>query len=408
MAPDHPTIGCPLPALAGGPVYLDYNATTPCFPEVAEAMAPFLGMHFGNPSSGHTYGRVCKAALDTARAQVAQLINASPSEIYFCSCGTEADNWAIYGAVTAKRRSMLEANGGLPHVVTSAIEHIAVLAYLQHLSDQKLCTFTAVPVSPSGMVCPQDVAAALTPNTVLVSIMHSNNEVGSLQPIREIAAVAAAAGVLMHTDAAQSIGKVGVDVKLLGVDMLSLVGHKFGAPKGVAALFIRNGVTLPSFLYGGGQEGGRRAGTENVLLIVGLGAAAQLAAGRAQAARHHMEAMRDRLQRQLLEQLPKDRAAVNGPSESHLRLPNTLSISISGFSASTALHQLRDALAVSAGSACHSASSISHVLKAMQILPEAALGTLRCSTHAYTTDEDVSCAVKLIVGEASRQWDQQH
>ncbi|KAG7670899.1 hypothetical protein Ndes2526A_g01318 [Nannochloris sp. 'desiccata'] len=383
-------------------VYLDYNATTPIFPEVAEAMKPYL-TEFGNPSSNHPYGRKCKQAVELARQQVARLINAQPSEIYFCSCGTEADNWAIWGAIVASRAQnpML-----MPHVVTSAIEHPAILEQLKMLQGLGLVSYTTVGVNSEGIVNVTDLLEALeTPSTrpCLLTIMHSNNEVGSLQPIAEVAKLAQCTGILVHSDAAQSIGKVPVDVKQLGVDMLTLVGHKFGAPKGVAALYIKDGVSktkVSNFLCGGGQENGRRAGTENVLLIVGLGKAAEIAYNELERTKNHMAYLRNELQRLLKEQTPEGlKVQVNGPIDPQLRLPNTLSISFNGISSSQLLSELSEEVAASAGAACHSSNSpvISSVLAAMQVPNEYALGTLRLSVGRHTTEEDVKRGADLII-----------
>eukprot|EP00887_Chlorella_sp_A99_P007572 scaffold28.g7572.t1 len=345
--------------------------------------------------STHAYGRPCKAALEAARAQVAAMVGATPEEIVFTSCGTESDNWAIVGAALAARRQ--RGPEFVPHIVTSAIEHSAVLELLAALSQQGLLSYTAVGVVAEGLVNPEDVAAAITPETVLVSIMHSNNEVGSVQPVAEVAVLARARGVLVHSDAAQSLGKVPVDVGSLGVDLLTIVGHKIGAPKGVAALFIRKGVEIDRLLCGGGQELGRRAGTENVALAVGLGRAASLVKEELEQTRRHMAATRDRLQQLLLEALPH--ARVNGPAEPACRLPNTLSISIPGVSASRLLATLADRLAVSAGAACHSdgGPAVSAVLVAMGLPQELGVGTLRLSTGRHTTQEDVRRAAELIL-----------
>lgn len=394
-------IGASLPNMSDC-VYLDYNATTPILPEVAKAMEPFVFHHFGNPSSPHVYGRACRAAVDTARQQVARLIGAQPSEVFFTSGGTESDNWAIWGAVMAHRQSV----EGLPHVVTSQIEHPAVLACLQSLSKQGFLSYTAVPVDHQGLVSVSDVEAALTPSTVLVTIMHSNNEVGALQPVAAIAAAAHARGVpLVHTDAAQSLGKVPIDVNELGVDLLTVVGHKFGAPKGVGALYIRSGAQLANLLHGGSQEAGRRAGTENVLLLAGLGAAAQVAADESAELMSHMRHMRQWLQEQLMAAFPPELVRVNGPNDESLRLPNTLSISIKGLAAPSLLQQLKDKLAASAGAACHSKEgpAVSPVLQAMKVEPRFAVGTLRLSTGRHTTEADIDTAVKLIVGAARKQ-----
>ena len=258
------------------PIYLDYNATTPLDPAVLDAMLPYLQTHFGNPSSTHAYGMTAHDAIDRARVQVAGLIGAQPDEIVFTSGGTEASNQAIKGVVFARMTRLLARFFGAPHVITSAIEHPATLepcAFLKRLG----CKITRLGVDRYGSVDPEDVERAITGNTVLVSIMHANNEVGTLQPIRDIARIAKARGVLMHTDAAQSLGKVAVDVNELGVDLLSMAGHKLYAPKGVGVLYVRKGVKLDSFMHGAGHEAGRRAGTENVPYIVGLGKACEIA-----------------------------------------------------------------------------------------------------------------------------------
>ncbi|GAB4817205.1 hypothetical protein N2152v2_004251 [Parachlorella kessleri] len=366
-------------------------------------MEPYLHRNFGNPSSSHFFGTPCKAAVELARQRVADLVAASPQEIYFTSCGTESDNWAIWGAVMAARQR--QPGGPPPHVVTSFIEHPAVLEALQAWQQLGLLKYTAVPVDGQGLVDPADVAAAVTPHTALVTIMHSNNEVGSLQPIREIAQLARDRGVLVHSDAAQSIGKVPVDVKKLGVDMLTIVGHKFGAPKGVAALYVRHSVHIAKFLHGGGQERGKRAGTENVLLLAGLGKAAEIAQEELQETSRHMAAMRDRLKQQLRSRLPQGMVRINGPTNTGQQLPNTLSISLRGISASGLLGQLSSQLAASAGAACHShgGPSISAVLAAMQVPEEFAVGTLRLSCGRHTTAAEVNRAVDLIVGYVQAQ-----
>lgn len=331
------------------------------------------------------------------------MIGAQPSEIYFTASGTESDHWAIWGARAAKRRAMDPSH--MPQVVTSSIEHPAVLQYLESLHSEGLLSSDSVRVDSDGLVDPGDVQSAITDATCLVSIMHSNNEVGSVQPISDITHIARQRNVLVHTDAAQSIGKVKVDVKDTGVDMLTIVGHKFGAPKGVAALYIRDGVQLDSFFHGGGQEAGRRAGTENVMGIVGLGAAAQIVTREQEATAKHMAVMRDDLQEQLLNAFPQGVARVNGPSSPDQRLPNTLSISIKGLRASDLLMSLPDDLAASAGAACHSndKATISSVLQAMNVPMEFALGTLRLSTGRHTVKKDVDKAAELIVAGARIQ-----
>lgn len=395
-------VGSALPHLQDC-VYLDYNATTPIYPEVTAAMQPFTSQRFGNPSSVHTYGLATRAAVDKARQQVAALINCWADELAFTSCGTEADNWAIWGSVMARKDTV----EGTPHVVTSAVEHPAVTKCLQQLQQLGLCSYTSVPVDAAGLVDPADVVAALTPDTVLVTVMHSNNEVGTIQPIAAIARAVKAANpnILVHTDAAQSMGRLDLDVQGLGVDLLTLVGHKFGAPKGVGALFIKRGVKLVNLLSGGSQEAGRRGGTENVLLLVGLGAAAELAFTERSEQQQHMRSMRDRLAAGLLAIFPREIVQINGPQDSSLVLPNTLSISIKGLAAPSLLQMLQDKLAASAGAACHSSkgASVSPVLQAMKLGPVWAVGTLRLSTGRHTTADEIDRAVQLIYEAAVKQ-----
>lgn len=407
-------IGVPLPHLQSC-IYMDYNATTPIFPEVRDAMLPFTFELSGNPSSGHAHGRKTAAAVREAREAVAALVNAaSADEIRFVGCGTEADNWAIVGAVMAARRRWRVGGGNgdggdtLPHVVTTSIEHPAVLECLEALRRDGLCEFTAVGVDGAGVVSAADVAAAIRPGrTVLVTVMHSNNEVGSIQPVAEIAAAARATGALMHSDAAQSVGKTPVDVQALGVDLLTVVGHKFGAPKGVAALYVRRGVEIDALLRGGGQEFGARAGTESVLLIAGLGAAAALARRELAPLSAHMAARRDELEAALLGGFAAmgAEARVNGPAEASARLPNTLSLSVRGLDAARLLADLSDRLAASAAAACHTGSHarVSAVLAAMGVEDAAwGAGTLRLSVGRHTGSE-VRDAAALILAEARKQ-----
>jgi cysteine desulfurase len=372
------------------PVYLDYNATTPVDPAVAEAMLPFLREHFGNPSSSHPYGTVARAAVEKARRQVANLVGARPEEVVFTSGGSEANNAAILGVAR-----LLRARGR--HVVTSAVEHPAVLEPCAVLAAEGF-RVTRVPVDGEGRVDPADVAAALTPETILVSVMHANNEVGTVQPVPEIARLARERGALVHTDAAQSAGKIAVDVEALGVDLLSLAGHKLYAPKGVGALYVRAGVDLPRFLHGAGQESGRRAGTENVLEIVGLGEACAIAARGLDANGRHFQAMRDRLWAGLSREIPD--LLRNGRADG---LPNTLSIGFGGVEASTLLAEIGDRVAASAGAACHPAGvELSAVLEAMRVPMHYAMGTVRFSVGRGTTGEEVDEAVR-VVAEAVRR-----
>jgi cysteine desulfurase len=367
------------------PIYLDYNGTTPHDPEVIAAMRPFLEEEFGNPSSGHLYAVKPRQALDTARRQVAGLLNCDPEEVIFTSGGTEANNWAILGSAHALR-------GRGRHIVTSRIEHPAVLNVCAFLEKDGY-EVTYLPVDSQGMLDIADVASALRPDTVLISIMHANNEVGTIQPMAEIAALARTRGIRVHTDAAQSAGKIPVDVSAMGVDLLSLAGHKLYAPKGVGVLWIRKGVMLETFMHGAGQEMGRRAGTENILEIVGLGKACEIAARNLEHNCRHMQAMRDRLQAGITAAVADVR--LNGHPDK--RLPNTLSISFRNLEANRLLEAISPEVAASAGAACHAGSvAISHVLKAMAVPVEWAMGTLRLTTGRMTTAEDVDRAAQVI------------
>jgi cysteine desulfurase len=382
--------------LAAGPVYLDYNATTPVDPAVVRAMLPFWAEHFGNPSSSHAYGDAAREGLARARAQVAALIGApGGSSVVFTGSGSEADALAIRGAVLASTRG---ARGA--HLITQATEHPAVLAAFEYLRDLHGARVTVLPVDGTGRVDPSSVADALTDDTVLVSVMHANNETGTIQPVAEIARLAHARGALVHCDAAQSVGKLDVGVTTLGADLLTLVGHKVYAPKGIAASYVAHGVPLRPVVGGGGQEGGLRAGTENVAYAVGLGVAAELA-GRALDAGEsgRLERLRDRLHRQLQERLP-GRVHLNGHPE--LRLPNTLNISIEGTRALTVLERL-DSVAASAGAACHAGSDRpSPVLTAMGLPRERAVAALRLSLGRWSTEDEVDRAADLIATGAAR------
>jgi cysteine desulfurase len=368
------------------PIYLDYNGTTPHDPEVIAAMRPFLEEEFGNPSSGHLYAVKPRQALQAARRQVAGLLNCSPEEIIFTSGGTEANNWAIIGTALALREQGR-------HIVTSAFEHPAVLNVCAFLEKTGFA-ISYLPVTPEGLVKVSDLEAALRPDTILVSIMHANNEVGTIQPIQEIAALGRSRGIRIHTDAAQSLGKIPVDVNDLEIDLLSMAGHKLYAPKGVGCLFIRKGVVLETFMHGAGQEMGRRAGTENVLEIVGLGKACEVAARELEKNRRHMQAMRGRLHTAIASGLKEVR--MNGHPE--MRLPNTLSLSFRDLEANRILEAIGLEVAASAGAACHADSvEISHVLKAMAVPMEWAQGTLRLTTGRMTTSTEIDRAAEVIV-----------
>lgn len=370
------------------PVYLDHNATTPLAPEVADAMEPFLRSGWGNPSSGHAEGRRARDALAKARREVADLLGASPEEIVFTSGGSEANNHAIVGTLDALAP-------GRRHIVTTAIEHPAVLEPCRYLVGQGRARLTVVDVDGEGVVSPEAVAAALAGDTALLTVMHSNNETGALQPVAALAREARARGVRVHTDAAQSVGKVRVDVNELGVDLLTVVGHKLYGPKGVGALYVREGTTLEPFVHGAGQEGGRRAGTENVLLAVGLGAACALAQASLDEGRARMRERRDALHRGLVEALG-DRVVLNGPPED--RLPNTLNVCIRGVVGADVLARAAD-VAASTGSACHEGTvHLSPVLAAMGVDPELGRGALRLTVGRTTSDADVARAAAALVG----------
>lgn len=368
----------------GLPIYLDYNATTPMDPRVVEAMRPCLESVFGNPSSAHAYGRKAKEMLEEARTRVAALLRARPEEIVFTSGGTESNNMALCGVARARK-----AQGR--HIVTSRIEHPAVLEPCLVLMEEGF-DVTFVGVDGYGMVDPQEVVAAFRSDTVLVSLMHSNNEVGTIQPIKAIAQAAKARGIIVHTDAAQSVGKVFVDVDDLGVDLLTVAGHKLYAPKGVGALYVRSGTPMERILFGAGQERGLRPGTENLLEIVGLGMAAAVAKDQLVEEIPRLKALRDRLQDLLFKAFPE--ARLNGHPEQ--RLPNTLSVSFPGTKADALLGAM-PMVAASAGAACHSDQvRISHVLEAMGVPREAAQGTLRFSVGRFTRREDVETAAAII------------
>jgi cysteine desulfurase len=369
------------------PIYLDYNATTPIDPAVREAMLPYLGEQFGNPSSSHRYGKEAHRAIDKARRQVADLIGANPGEVLFTSGGTEASNHAIKGAVLARHPE-------LGHVIISAIEHPATVEPCEFLKRFFGCEVTVVPVDRFGRVDPDAVRRALTPRTCLVSIMHSNNEIGTFEPIREIAAIARGHGALIHTDMAQSLGKVEVNVDELGVDLLTIAGHKLYAPKGVGALYIRRGVRLARFMDGAGQEDGQRAGTENVPYIVALGKAGELAEQSLPEATARLRALRDRLEGGLRRAFG-ERISVNGHPEE--RLPNTCNVSFLGRIGSEVLDAVPE-VAASTGSACHAGKvTESPVLAAMGVGAEIARGAVRFSVGRFTTEEEIDRAVEILV-----------
>lgn len=373
-------------------IYLDCNASTPIAAEVSEAMRPFLDHAYGNPSSLHWAGRPARAAVDLARSQVARLIEAEPREILFTSGGSEASNHALKG--TWFRHGRPGA-----HFVTSAVEHPATLNPLRFL-ERFGASVTVLPVDRHGRVDPDDVARALRPETLLVSLMHSNNEVGTLQPIAEVGALTRERGVLFHVDAAQSVGKVPLDVRALGIDLLSIAGHKLYAPKGVGALYVRSGVELEPLVHGAGHEQGRRAGTENVLLVVGLGAACALAqdfleerSGPGRMGPSEIRRLRDRFEQALRERFGA-RVSFNGHPD--LRLPNTSSVNFIGRVGADLLASL-DGVAASTGSACHAGSvELSPVLRAMRVPPEEGMGAIRFSLGRATTWAELEAVLDLL------------
>jgi cysteine desulfurase len=366
------------------PIYLDFNATTPIAPEVATAISQALTEPFGNPSSEHWAGLPARQAVDKARAQVAAFLHCGSDEVVFTSGGSESNNHALKGAFFAL--------GGRSsgHIITTQIEHPAILNPCRFL-ERLGASVTYLPVDRFGRVNPEDVQRALTPRSVLISVMHANNEVGTLQPICEIARIAHERGILFHTDAAQSAGKISVRVDELGVDLLSLAGHKLYAPKGIGVLYIRKGVALEPLIHGAGHESGRRAGTENILLEVALGAACELAQPWLEA--ESIRQLRD-LFWELLQTKFGKQVVLNGhPTE---RLPNTLNVSFVGKIGSTILSGLHG-VAASTGSACHSGSvELSPVLKAMKVPPEIGMGAIRFSLGRTTTREQIEQVVSRL------------
>ncbi len=364
-------------------IYLDYNATTPVDPAVAQAMTPFLSEEYGNPNSGHAFGLHSRDAIEHARAATAALIGARPDELTFTSGGTEASNWAI------KSAALLREPVG-KHFVTTAVEHPATLNPMKWLSRWGF-TFTEVAADEHGSVDPDDIRKAIRSDTVLISVMHAQNEVGTLLPIAEIGRIARERGILFHVDAAQSVGKVPVDVDEMNADLLSIAGHKLYAPKGIGALYIRDGVSLEPLIQGAGQEFGRRAGTQNVMMSVGLGKACEIAG--AELAKPGHARLRDRFWMMLSEALG-GRVMLNG----HLtrRLPTTLSVSFPGRVGGEVLARL-DGVCASTGAACHAGDAKpSRVLTAMGYSRERAVGTIRFSVGRPTTDEEIDLVVAML------------
>ena len=367
-------------------IYLDHAATTPVKPAVLEAMRPYYTEHYGNPSSIYSIARESKKAIETARAQVAKAIGAAPDEIYFTSGGSESDNWAIKGVVFANRK---KGN----HIITSAIEHHAVLHTCQYLEKEGF-SVTYLPVDSSGLVDPQELEKAITDKTILISIMYANNEIGTIEPVAELGAIAKKHKIYFHTDAIQAIGNVPIDVKAQNIDLLSLSSHKFYGPKGCGALFIRKGVKIDNLIHGGGQESRRRAGTENIAGIVGLGTAIELATADIGGHNTRIAALRDQLLKGILDMIPYSR--LNGHPEK--RLPGNLNVSFEFIEGESMLLWLDDeGICGSTGSACTSGSlEPSHVMLAIGLPHEVAHGSLRLTLGDANTEQDVDRVLDVL------------
>ena len=366
------------------PIYLDYNATTPVDPAVAEEMLPYLFQHFGNPSSSHLYGKETRSAIETARARVAAILGCAPPEIIFTSGASESNNTVLKGVAFAQR-----SRGN--HIIVSRVEHPSVLQPCRFL-EQEGFSVTYLPVDITGRIDPEDVRRAITPETILISIMHANNEVGTIQPVTEVSRLAKARNILFHTDAAQSVGKISTLVDELGADFLSVAGHKIYAPKGIGALYVRTGVSFEPLIHGAGHERGRRSGTENVAYIVALGKACELARDDLPRYQSEIADLRGWFQRELTRL--GDRIQINGHPTN--RLPNTLHVSFLGVTGGDLLAKIPD-LAASTGAACHDGKfSVSSVLQAMNVSAEAAMGAVRFSLGKDTSPEDLRRALDMI------------
>lgn len=365
-------------------IYLDYNATTPLDPGVIEEMIPYMEKHFGNPSSSHLFGKKAKEAVELARERVAELLDCDPVEIVFTSGGSESNNHALKGVAR-----VLKDRGN--HIITTAIEHPAIIEPCFYLMNQGF-DVTFLEVDRYGLVNPDQLEKAIRPETILITIMHANNEVGTIEPLETIRSIIGNRDILFHTDAAQSVGKIETSVEKLGVDLLSVAGHKLYAPKGIGAIYVRKGFSLPPIIHGAGQERGRRAGTENVPGIVGLGKACQIAKRDLSHNTLHMQRCRDHFENLLKDRFPGIR--INGHKDK--RLPNTSSLSFPNIGADKILNRLSYVTA-SAGAACHSGEvKISHVLSAMRIPENYAKGTLRFSVGKFTSMDEIERAADHI------------
>jgi cysteine desulfurase len=367
-------------------IYLDYNATTPVRPEVLDALLPYYREQFGNPSSVHWAGRQVAGAVEKAREQVAALLNCAPAEVVFVACGTEADNMALKGTVDALREKG-------SHIITTAVEHPAVLETCKFL-EKTGCQVTYLPVDSDGQLDLAELERAITPQTILISVMWANNETGNVYPIEAIGAIAKARGIRFHSDAVQAIGKLEVDVQKANLDLLALSGHKLGAPKGVGVLYVRRGTRLTPFMHGGHQERNRRAGTHNVAGIVGLGKACELALVERATAWTRVQLLRDRLEQGIFEHIPQ--VKLNG--HPHERLPNTLNVSFAWIEGESLLLNLdMKGIAASSGSACTSGSlEPSHVLGAMCVEVTLAHSSTRFSLGPDTTAEDIDYVLEVL------------
>lgn len=376
-------------------IYLDNSATTPLKPEVLDAMLPYLTEHYGNPSSIYSIGQAAKSAIEQARGEVAAAIGAKPTEIFFTGCGSEADNWAIKGIARAKE------NKG-KHIISSAIEHHAVLHTLNALEKQGF-EVTYLPVDEYGKIRLEELKAAIRPDTILITIMTANNEIGTIEPIAEIGAIAKEHGIVFHTDAVQAVGSIEIDVSAMNVDMLSMSAHKFGGPKGVGALYVRNGIRPEIFLHGGAQERSRRAGTENVASIVGMGKAISLATQNLSKKTEKIRSLRDYLTKNIQEKIPYIK--LNGhPTD---RLPGNVNFSFRFIEGESLLLLLDlNNVAASSGSACTSGSlDPSHVLLALGLPHEIAHGSLRLSIGEQNTREEIDKVIELLPGIVQRLRD---
>ncbi|MBT3258482.1 MAG: cysteine desulfurase [Deltaproteobacteria bacterium] len=371
-------------------IYLDHNGTTPIASEAISAMTPFMADHFGNPSSSHSLGVRANHGVMRAREEVAALLGCGPHEIIFTSGGTESNNMVLKGLVDFRYPERF-------HLITSAIEHPAILNPALFLSELGV-RVTILPVDAKGLIDPDQVQEAILPDTGLLSIMLANNETGALQPVREIAEIAKEYNIPLHTDAAQAVGKISVRVNALGVDFLSVAGHKFYGPKGVGALYVRDGLSLTPLIHGAGQENGRRAGTENTILTVGLGAACRVARERLARDGKHICHLRDQLQSLLFEGI--EDLVLNGPETK--RLPNTLNVSVPGLEGGRILSAIPNVMA-STGAACHDQGvTLSHVLSAMGVSPRVGMGALRFTLGRHNTLAEIEAAAGAVINQVKR------